>query len=65
MRRRKTPKPFRLSVEFVGFLEWWDELSYANQQKWLKSREVNFRYRGDHNYLLALFNQKEPHRDHH
>jgi|SoimicmetaTmtHPA_FD_contig_51_1630065_length_1057_multi_4_in_0_out_0_3 hypothetical protein len=62
MRRRKPEKPFRLTVEFVGFLQWWDEQSYSTQQAWLKAREKNFRYRGDSNYLVALFNQKEPHR---
>jgi hypothetical protein len=55
---RKTKK--RVIVEFVSFLEWWDELSYSSQQKWLKSRETNFRYRNDSNYLIAAQNQKSP-----
>lgn len=60
--RRRTRKP-AIRIEFVGFLQWWDELSYSDQQKWLKTRETNFRYRGDSNYLVALFNQKEPKHD--
>lgn len=58
MRRRKTKK--HIIVEFVGFLEWWNELSYESQQKWLKSRETNFRYRNDTNYLIAIAEQKPP-----
>ena len=57
MRRRKTRKP-DIQVEFVGFLEWWDGLSCSAQQTWLKTRETNFRYRNDSNYLIAVASQK-------